>query len=856
MNEAISPHQMDSQDFSCCASCSSMVSPETGLQLLPCLHTLCIRCFAASEKIAECPVCQEKYEPNEVISNLVLAKHHVNLCESNKCSSCDDPSISGWCVECQENLCAMCVAAHKRAEDTRGHYVRTPECPRPVMCLIHKQEVLSSFCLTCDQLTCRKCPPLHPNHLLQLSHEEVDKQRKQIRQMVQKVQQKSPSVQKSLNNLQGRLSDLEELQARLRLDVKNTVGRLCNMVLKKASKLLKEIEDVCRSEKEKIEERRTILQRLKGKQDHVLTFTEKVLDSQDHTVLLSCKKQIHHQLQSLLEQTAFPMTTMMELYFHSNELNVKKVLKAFGCIEAREVPFACSEIGNVPNQTLTPNFQKISPPSTTGQDSTPSVALPQIGSTKCSKGNPKGLAFSPKSSIRARLSLSSSQENKYSDWPGSKRSWSYHPYQRRDSPQLLQSSRKPISLSDKGSLVVPSQVIMAHTSPCGPSGTGTSQAEPGSSATWPDETPVQVIPTFEKVASDIPSTRLHKDGGLVGHQSVQTLNPSPEPVTSYIQRVDSCLNAPPSGSDGNKQEVKLSDPSVQPLNLNPDQSGLQTSKQLNLKGNLFYESEKSADLLNLYTIVKNISPISANMARFHVENSKPSQSGSDLIANEANSSTPQNLSTVLMSVNKDNTTLQEVKSLEEALNIAVSENSPQCPPECEKEKTDIITLSNSVQLNGLQIEPAQKSTQRVSVKEQPEAVEITDLLNSHCCPLKQEKEDENGTPVTKIRDDKGNLVVLESLGRDWLPHVSLCRLSIRDYPSFCPPAFRVVRREHSDGFHFGVIQEDGQMSVSPPVGQKAALRCLQDLGESRPVLCVSPGFPQRVSLTTDLLNQG
>lgn len=40
--------------------------------------------------------------------------------------------------------------------------------------------------------------------------------------------------------------------------------------------------------------------------------------------------QVHRQLQYLLEQTAFPMTTMMELYFHSNELNVKKVLKAFG----------------------------------------------------------------------------------------------------------------------------------------------------------------------------------------------------------------------------------------------------------------------------------------------------------------------------------------------------------------------------------------------------------------------------------------------------------------------------------------------------------------------------------------------
>ncbi|XP_053494760.1 transcription intermediary factor 1-beta-like isoform X1 [Ictalurus furcatus] len=752
-----------------------------------------------------CPVCQEKYDANEVISNLSLAEHHVNLREGNKCSSCDDPSISGWCVECQDKLCAVCVAAHKRAEDTREHYVHTatPESPRPVMCRIHEQEVINSFCLMCDRLICRKCPPLHPHHLLQLSHQAVGRQRKQIRQMLQKVRQKSPSVQKSLNNLQGRLSDLEELQARLRLDVKNTVGRLCNMVLKKASKLLKEIEDVCRSEKEKIDERRTILQRLKGKQDYVLTFSEKVLDSQDYTVLLSCKKQIHRQLQCLLEQTAFPMTTMMELYFHSNELNVKKVLKAFGCIEAREVPFACSERGNASNQILTPDVQKTAPPSMTGQDSLPSVALRRIGPRKSYKDDRKGLAFSPNSSIRARLSSSSSQDNRYSDWPGSKRSWSYHPYQPRDTPRLLRSSGKAISSSDKGSLV-------AQTSPCEPSGSGASQAEPGSSSTWPDKTPMQPIPTFEKVASGVPSTRLQEDGELAGDQArVQTRSRSPEIVGANIQSVDSCLNAPPSGNDANNQEVKLSDPSAQPPNSNPDQSGPQKSKQPDLEGNLFCESYGSADLLNPNKAAKTISPVSA---RFHAASSKP-----DLRAGEADSSTHQNLPPVLKSVNEDDTTLQEAEAPEETLTDTMSDK---CPPEYvlkrEKEQTDINTLTNA-----LQMEPAQTSTLSVSVKEQPETVEVAELSSGHSCPLKEE-DDENGTPGTKIRDDKGDLVVLDSLGRDWLPRISLCRLSVRDYPSSRPPAFSVVRRKHSDGFPSGAAREDGQ-SVVP--------RCL-----SRPLL--------------------
>lgn len=55
--------------------------------------------------------------------------------------------------------------------------------------------------------------------------------------------------------------------------------------------------------------------------------------------------------------------------------------------------------------------------------------------------------------------------------------------------------------------------------------------------------------------------------------------------------------------------------------------------------------------------------------------------------------------------------------------------------------------------------------------------------------------------------------------RDWLPHVPLCRLSIRDYPSFCPPAFSVVPREHSDGFQFGVVQKDGKVIIMVPVSE-------------------------------------
>lgn len=373
-------------------------------------------------------------------------------------------------------------------------------------------------------------------------------------------------------------------------------------------------------------------------------------------------------------------------------------LKFFpGCIEAREVPFACSEPRNVPNQSFTSDLRETSPPSTAGQESSPPVSLSQISSKLALK--------SPKSPIRAHLAASSSQENKYSGWTNSKRSWSYHPYQPRDNPQLSRSPGRPVSSPDKGPLTV-SQ----------PSGADASQQEPGSSSTWPEETPVLVIFTSERTASDVPLTRLCKDEDL----SVHALRSY---IQSNIQRVDCCLHAPPRGRDGSKQEAAPSDRAVQPSNSNPDLSAPQTSERRNRRGNALDESLRSTRMINPFGAV------SGSVARFHA--SSPTTS-SDPGAYEANPSpAARNLASVPSRSTRDNTQLQEV-----TLNVTPSEISPQF--KLEKDNTDISTLANGVQVNGLQTEPAQNSGPRVRVKEQPEAVEISALANTHCGSLKNE----------------------------------------------------------------------------------------------------------------------
>lgn len=108
---------------------------------------------------------------------------------SLQCSACEEPEVSGWCVQCEEALCSDCVSAHRRVKVTRDHEVKhtippTGETPSRAVfsplsqtcrytlesvllvcsvgmprrrCPSHSQESLRFFCLVCDELTCKDC---------------------------------------------------------------------------------------------------------------------------------------------------------------------------------------------------------------------------------------------------------------------------------------------------------------------------------------------------------------------------------------------------------------------------------------------------------------------------------------------------------------------------------------------------------------------------------------------------------------------------------------------------------------------------------------------------------------------------
>ncbi|XP_029591232.1 uncharacterized protein LOC115175828 isoform X2 [Salmo trutta] len=324
-----------------CGLCCTELKPDRNPQLLPCLHSVCRECVPLSDFKTECPVCGRQYTSSEIIDNPFLPSFPTD--SKPWCGGCDEPVVCGWCVECGEPLCSDCVAAHKRVKLIRNHNV-LPQLPpgfsRTALCPIHKREQMKLFCVTCDQLTCRDCQlTFHKEHKYQFAQDALPEQRKCLQYLLETVRMQRGTVQQNLQDLDGRLSDLEDLQESVRTEVKDILKGIWSVLVKRAMQLSKEMQDHCWKESECVTERQVHLRKLGERQKYVLAFTEKALKSEDHTSLLSCKRWIHSELQGVLAKNPSAVSTMKELKLHCGQ-DIHQTVGCFGEIVTKEVPFA------------------------------------------------------------------------------------------------------------------------------------------------------------------------------------------------------------------------------------------------------------------------------------------------------------------------------------------------------------------------------------------------------------------------------------------------------------------------------------------------------------------------------------
>ncbi|XP_053944104.1 transcription intermediary factor 1-alpha [Cuculus canorus] len=325
-------------------------------KLLPCLHSVCLRCLPQPERylmlppaapslpprdpptaaapssplsapplpphctpvgVIRCPICGQECAERHIIDNFFVKDTtevpSSTVEKSNQvCTSCEDNAEAhGFCVECVEWLCKTCIRAHQRVKFTKDHTVRqkeevSPEAvgvtsQRPVFCPYHKKEQLKLYCETCDKLTCRDCQLLeHKEHRYQFIEEAFQNQKVIIETLITKLMEKTKYIKYTGKQIQNRILEVNQNQKQVEQDIKVAIFTLMVEINKKGKALLHQLETLAKEHRMKLLQQQQEVASLSKQLEHVMNFSKWAVSSGSSTALLYSKRLITYRLRYLL----------------------------------------------------------------------------------------------------------------------------------------------------------------------------------------------------------------------------------------------------------------------------------------------------------------------------------------------------------------------------------------------------------------------------------------------------------------------------------------------------------------------------------------------------------------------------
>ena len=214
-----------------CSVCSSIF---TDPKQLPCLHSFCLQCLTQwhrasynSRGTIKCPNCLAlsrvpesgdlKDLPTSFYLNGMIDVLTIKECNSGqvRCGNCDEKSSeSSYCFQCCAFWCEECVSGHNIIRSNKEHRVLSVKefqdkdyedvLKRPVFCneQRHQKEELKYFCKDCEAAVCQTCVTLeHAGHVLELIEEAAERQKIQMRSLIETQRQKLQAKTNAVSQL-------------------------------------------------------------------------------------------------------------------------------------------------------------------------------------------------------------------------------------------------------------------------------------------------------------------------------------------------------------------------------------------------------------------------------------------------------------------------------------------------------------------------------------------------------------------------------------------------------------------------------------------------------------------------------
>ncbi|XP_038048047.1 E3 ubiquitin-protein ligase TRIM56-like [Patiria miniata] len=242
-------------------------------KILDCLHTFCLNCLdgmlskqqPSTGKIT-CPVCRrESPVPDAGLPSLLDCFFLKSLVDeinqqersletpqqattSPMCDQCDEGLEAVLrCLDCEENLCQLCKAAHARFKRTKTHRVTPVEHPEQKegssadlsmmyspKCQKHADQNMHFYCETCKMMMCGICATI--------DHRSADHQLSEIANAVRSYREEVNDVLQKLQKSKEEFKASEESADRARNRLKIMVTRACSDIQAKKEEEIAKIE--------------------------------------------------------------------------------------------------------------------------------------------------------------------------------------------------------------------------------------------------------------------------------------------------------------------------------------------------------------------------------------------------------------------------------------------------------------------------------------------------------------------------------------------------------------------------------------------------------------------------------------
>ena len=352
-------------------TCPICLEPYTDPKLLQCFHVFCENCLkplarqTPQGQVVECPNCRQPTSlPQNGTPSLQRAFliHHLfdiqdilkkmSAPAKTNCDKCDKREPSCYCRTCGF-LCDSCKKPHVEWKEFSSHEIISldqlsgdvanlvPPIKKIPQCSKHPNKELDLFCETCEEMICQHCTiRVHRDHQYDLATDAFPKHKDMIVASLQPVEQQLASVNKALEGLDTRCSQITDQRQTIETDIKKNIRQIHEALEARQEELITQLDQMTRQMMKSLDAQRDQLELVATQLKSCRDFVQESLRTGSQGEILDMKRPFVQQVKEMTAEFK-PETLVPEeqadLKFTSSQTELTRACQQFGKVYSHHV---------------------------------------------------------------------------------------------------------------------------------------------------------------------------------------------------------------------------------------------------------------------------------------------------------------------------------------------------------------------------------------------------------------------------------------------------------------------------------------------------------------------------------------